>query len=175
MASPRDIRRLALLALYQLDASPETECAHLRESIEDLDSLAEEGLVLVDGITGVSSKNRDEAVAKARGAWEARAEADAELTALAPDWPTSRQAAVDRAILRLAWYEMSTKASPPKAVVNEAVELAKQFSTDKSPAFVNALLGKVLKRLQGEPVEPVRPDAIEPDGPVVQAPDAQEG
>jgi N utilization substance protein B len=70
---------------------------------------------------------------------------------------------------------MSTKASPPKAVVNEAVELAKQFSTDKSPAFVNALLGKVLKRLQGEPVEPVRPDAIEPDGPVVQAPDAQEG
>ena len=46
MASPRDIRRLALLALYQLDASPETDTAHLRASIEDLDSLAEEGLVL---------------------------------------------------------------------------------------------------------------------------------
>lgn len=164
MASPRDIRRLALLALYQLDASPETEHAQLRDSIEDLDSLAEEGLVLVDGITGVSAKNRDDAVTKARAAWDARAEADAELTALAPDWPTARQAAVDRAILRLAWYEMTTNASPPKAVVNEAVELAKQFSTEKSPAFVNALLGKVLKRLQGEPVDPVAP-----------TPDAQEG
>ncbi len=166
MASPRDIRRLALLALYQLDASPETDAAHLRSSIEDLDSLAEEGLVLVDGITGVSSKNRDEAIDKARAAWDARAEADAELTALAPDWPTARQAAVDRAILLLAWYEMTSASAPPKAIVNEAVELAKQFSTDKSPAFVNALLGKVLKRLQGEPVEP---------DPIVPSPDVQEG
>ena len=155
MASPRDIRRLALLALYQLDASPETTTDNLRDSIEDLDSLAEEGLVLVDGITGVSAKNRDEAVAKARAAWDARAQADAELTALAPDWPTARQAAVDRAILRLAWHEMTAASAPPKAIVNEAVELAKQFSTDKSPAFVNALLGKVLKRLQDQPAEPV--------------------
>lgn len=160
MASPRDIRRLALLALYQLDASPDADAASLRASIEDLDSLGEEGLTLADGFTAVSAKDLDAAVGKARGAWDARAQADAELTALAPDWPTHRQAAVDRAILRLAWHEMTTNASPPKAVVNEAVELAKQFSTDKSPAFINALLGKVLKRLQGEPVDasPARVD-----------------
>ncbi len=150
MSTPRDIRRLALLALYQLDASPEADTERLRSSIEDLDSLAEEGLVLVDGISNVGSKDLDAAVSKAESAWGARADADAEMTALAPDWPTGRQAAVDRAILRLAWFEMTSAAAPPKAIINEAVELARQFSTDKSPAFVNALLGKVLKRLQGE-------------------------
>ena len=154
MATPRDIRRLALLALYQLDASPDSDAQSLRDSIEDLESLVEEGLTLADGLGAVSSKDLDAAVAKAQNAWAQRAGADEELTALAPDWPTARQAAVDRAILRLAWFEMTTHASPPKAVVNEAVELAKQFSTDKSPAFINALLGKVLKRLQGEGADP---------------------
>ena len=67
------------------------------------------------------------------------------MTELAPYWPTHRQAAVDRAILRLAHYEMMSGQTPPKVVVNEAVELAKRFSTERSPSFVNALLDKVLK------------------------------
>ena len=53
---------------------------------------------------------------------------------------------MDRAILRLAQHEIAHGESPPKAVVNEAVELAKAFSTENSPAFINAVLGKVLKR-----------------------------
>ncbi len=149
MATPRDIRRLALLALYQLDAVPGVTPDDLRDSIEDLEGLKEEGLELVDGIGAVVPKDKDHAVATAIAAWEGRADADAEMTALAPEWPTGRQAAVDRAILRLAHHEITQGDSPPKAVVNEAVELAKQFSTEKSPAFVNALLGKVLKRVQG--------------------------
>ena len=52
-----------------------------------------------------------------------------------------------RAILRLAHYEMTATDAAPKQVVSDAVELAKHFSTDRSPAFVNALLGKVLKRV----------------------------
>ncbi|MEO0715978.1 MAG: transcription antitermination factor NusB, partial [Planctomycetota bacterium] len=46
--------------------------------------------------------------------------------------------------------EMTRTETPPKAAVNEAVELAKRFSTEKSPAFVNALLDKVLKRVLEE-------------------------
>ncbi len=154
MATPRDIRRLALLALYQLDAVAGVTPDDLRDSIEDLEGLKEEGLELVDGIGAVTPKDKDRAVAIAQAAWEGRADADAEMTSLAPEWPTGRQAAVDRAILRLAHHEMTEGDSPPKAVVNEAVELAKQFSTEKSPAFVNALLGKVLKRVRGEAEQP---------------------
>lgn len=150
MATPRDIRRLALLALYQLDAVAGATTEDLRASIEDLEGLREEGLELADGIGAVAPKDKDRAVATAMAAWAGRADADAEMTGLAPEWPTSRQAAIDRAILRLAHHEMTEGDSPPKAVVNEAVELAKQFSTEKSPAFVNALLGKVLKRLHAD-------------------------
>jgi Transcription termination factor len=55
---------------------------------------------------------------------------------------------VDRALLRLAHYEMTSGRTPPRVVVNETVELAKHFSTEKAPAFINALLDKVMKRIQ---------------------------
>ena len=45
---------------------------------------------------------------------------------------------------------MTAALAPPKAAVNEAVELAKAFSTDKSPSFINGLLSRVLKRVAGE-------------------------
>ena len=82
------------------------------------------------------------------GAYKSRAAADAEFRELAPEWPTHRQAAVDRALLRLAHYEMTSGRTPPRVVVNETVELAKHFSTEKAPAFINALLDKVMKRIQ---------------------------
>ncbi|MEZ6318210.1 MAG: transcription antitermination factor NusB [Phycisphaerales bacterium] len=153
MPTPRDIRRLALLALYQLDAG--SDSAGVRASLDDLESLREEGLVFVDREADFEPADRDRACAIAEGAWEHRAEADAELRELAPEWPPSRQAAVDRAILRLAHHEIVRGESPPKAVVNEAVELAKAFSTEKSPAFVNGLLGKVLKRVLLDASSPV--------------------
>jgi N utilization substance protein B len=54
---------------------------------------------------------------------------------------------VDRAILRLAHFEMTSGKTAPKIVVNEAVELAKRYSTERSPSFINALLDKVLKEV----------------------------
>ena len=51
--------------------------------------------------------------------------------------------------MRLAHFEMTSGRTPPKVAVNEAVELAKSFSTERSPAFINGLLGKVLKRVLG--------------------------
>ncbi len=152
MATPRDIRRLALLALYQLDALKGEDLAGIRASLDDLDSLAEEGLRFADEGREFSEADKDKAVKTALGAWNARAASDATFLELAPEWPAHRMPAVDRAVLRLAHYEMHAGAQP-KAVVNEAVELAKQFSTADSPGFVNALLDKVLKRVLAEGAE----------------------
>jgi transcription antitermination protein NusB len=64
------------------------------------------------------------------------------------DWPLDRMPVVDRNILRLAAYELIWEDDIPDAVaLDEAVQLAKEFSTDDSPAFVNGLLGR-LKELK---------------------------
>lgn len=162
MATPRDIRRLALLALYQLDATNAADPEGVRHSLEDIDGLCEEGLSFVDAHAEFSVGDRAAAFGVATGAWEHRSEADTELLALAPEWPASRQASIDRAILRLAHHEIVRGQSPPKAVVNEAVELAKAFSTEKSPAFINGVLGKVLKRVLSERGQPASGAVGEP-------------
>jgi transcription antitermination protein NusB len=63
------------------------------------------------------------------------------------NWRFERLAAIDRAILRLAIHEMSSAVTPPKVVLNEAVELAKKFSSEDSGAFVNGVLDSVHKSL----------------------------
>lgn len=63
------------------------------------------------------------------------------------NWRFERLAAIDRAILRLAIHEMSATDTPPKVVLNEAVELAKKFSSEESGAFVNGVLDSVHKSL----------------------------
>ena len=63
------------------------------------------------------------------------------------NWRFERLAAIDRAILRLAIHEMGSADTPPKVVLNEAVELAKKFSSEESGAFVNGILDSVHKSL----------------------------
>jgi transcription antitermination protein NusB len=132
MATPREIRTLAFQTLYQIDA----------RSGGDLD----DARALVDEDESLSDAERERVLALACAAWENRAEADAAMLELAPEWPAHRQPVVDRAILRLAHYEITRGSAPPKAVINEAVELARAYSTERSPAFVNALLDKIMKR-----------------------------
>lgn len=148
MASARDLRRLTLLALFQIDARAGMDRDQVRRSLDDCDSLAEEGPVFVGPRTAFTDEELDAAFAAACAAYEGRGQADGAVTDLAPDWPTHRQPAIDRAILRLAYHEMETGV-PPKVAVNEAVELAKAFSTDRSPAFVNGVLDKLMKKREG--------------------------
>lgn len=76
------------------------------------------------------------------------AEIDDVITRLAPDWPISQMAVVDRNILRIAVYEiMFSLDTPAKVVINEAVELAKAFGGDGAPRFVNGVLGSVMEVL----------------------------
>lgn len=65
----------------------------------------------------------------------------------APEWPVDQLAIVDRNILRLALFEVGAQDSdtPPKVVINEAVELAKVFGSDSSPRFVNGVMGSALE------------------------------
>jgi N utilization substance protein B len=71
---------------------------------------------------------------------------DAEIVTHAKGWALDRMPALDRAILRLAIYELTSRLDVPIAVViDEAVELAKRFSTDDSGRFVNGVLAAVAK------------------------------
>ncbi len=64
----------------------------------------------------------------------------------APEWPIDKINKVDLSILRLAVYELLTKHAPYKVVINEAVEIAKTYGSDRSGAFVNGVLGKMIKQ-----------------------------
>lgn len=66
---------------------------------------------------------------------------------LADNWRLERLAAIDRSILRLSIYEMRLGATPPKVVIDEALELAKKFSSAESPAFLNGVLNAAFKSL----------------------------
>jgi transcription antitermination protein NusB len=81
------------------------------------------------------------------GAAKEVAELDALIVQHAENWRLERLAAIDRAVLRLAIYELRTAETPPKVVLNEAVDLAKKFSSGDSGAFVNGILDAVHKTL----------------------------
>ena len=88
-----------------------------------------------------------------RGAIEYREESDALIRKFCKNWDLPRIAAVDRNILRLAIYEMLHRDDiPPVVSINEAVDIAKRFSTNDSGKFVNGILDSV----KGELMRPVR-------------------
>ena len=78
-------------------------------------------------------------------------EIDAILTAHAQNWRVERMAVIDRLILRLAVYEFLAEANtPPRVVINEALELARSYSGEEAVAFVNGVLDAVRKELKRE-------------------------
>jgi len=84
-----------------------------------------------------------------RGTWENLEQCDEPIIASTIKWQFTRLSPVDKSILRLAVYQLKFCPDiPPKVVINEAIELAKKFSTDKSPAFVNGVLDAILKKLK---------------------------
>jgi N utilization substance protein B len=75
-------------------------------------------------------------------------ELDAVITPLLHDWSFERLANVDRAILRMALYELRYMDTPPATVIDEAVELAKRYGTEDSGRFVNGVLGVAVRALR---------------------------
>lgn len=74
---------------------------------------------------------------------------DGMISKCAKNWRLERIAATDRSLLRIAVYEMmSVKDVPAQVAINEAVEVAKRFASDESPAFINGILDAVSKNIQ---------------------------
>jgi N utilization substance protein B len=69
---------------------------------------------------------------------------DKKITESAPEWPLEQISLIDKTILRIAIYELlESKTVPPKVVMNEAIELSKQFGGENSSKFINGVLGTV--------------------------------
>ncbi len=84
-----------------------------------------------------------------QGAWESVRACDELISQAAVRWKLSRLSHVDRGILRLSVYQLRFCPDVPcKVVINEAIELAKKYSTEQSPRFVNGVLDAVLKMLK---------------------------
>lgn len=79
------------------------------------------------------------------GAMERREDIDAQIAQNARKWKLSRMAAVTRSILRLAVYEILWGEVPPRAAINEAVELAKIYDDEAAPAFINGILNQIAR------------------------------
>jgi N utilization substance protein B len=136
MSSMRKSRELAMQILFLWDAQGQMA-----------EALAEQ--VVADGTDDPTTGQR--ALHMANSAWAMRQTIDPWLERLAPQWPPRRQPGVDRNILRLAVWELTSADTPPKVVIDEAIELAKAFSTEHSPAFVNGVLDAVLHEKNSQP------------------------
>lgn len=81
--------------------------------------------------------------------WENLEQCDELISGASIKWRLSRLSPVDKSILRMSVYHLKFCSDiPPKVVINEAVELAKKFSTAQSPGFVNGVLDAVMKNLR---------------------------
>ncbi|MCC7508191.1 MAG: transcription antitermination factor NusB [Planctomycetes bacterium] len=131
-------RELALKLLYALDvsrpgAAPESAEAEVRKVLEvehQSAAVSDFAKLLTDGV-------REQQVALDKAIQDA-----------AVNWQVSRMPYVDRAILRMGVFELLHMFDvPPRVTINEAVDLAKKYSTEKSGAFVNGVLDKVFQTL----------------------------
>lgn len=77
--------------------------------------------------------------------FELKSKIDAMIAKSAPAWPIEKINKIDLSILRLATYEMLTSEIPSKVVIDEAVELAKEYGGESSPSFINGVLGSIVK------------------------------
>ena len=122
-------RSIALQVLYEVDISNHSPAEVYRERLDESplpDDLAEFTRQIIFGVTPLTHE-LDELIAK-----------------YAPEWPLDQIAAIDRNILRMAFWEFAVQRETPiKVAINEAVELARHFGSDSAPRFVNGVLGSL--------------------------------
>ncbi|MCF8032723.1 MAG: transcription antitermination factor NusB [Desulfarculaceae bacterium] len=131
MGERRKSRELALKVLYQMEHG---------------DAPAEEALASFADNFAAPARLWDYARELVMGISERALDIDQALAAASRRWRVERMDRVDRNILRLACFEMlfASDPVPPKVAINEAVELAKRYGADESPAFINAVLDSLM-------------------------------
>jgi len=128
-------RQRALQVLYQWDMT--------KRPVEEAISLLYDTLGADDH---EELSGRDEFMEElAKGASQMAQDIDHRIAEKSENWKLDRMPIVDRNILRLAIYEMSRKETPPAVVIDEALELARQFSGETSVPFINGILDAVHK------------------------------
>ena len=132
MGARRKARELALQMLYQFDLSANPP-QQIVDTFEELQK---------------SKPNTREFATKIfRGTVDHLSEIDDMIQAQAENWRLSRMAVVDRNIIRMSVYEFLHETDTPKLVIiDEAIEIAKKFGTQKSSQFINGILDGILKR-----------------------------
>jgi len=133
----RRSRQVALQVLYALDVA---EHARLERSpsVEDAFERIAENFELPEGARAFGQE-------LVSGIVLHRAELDALLSEHATNWRISRMATVDRNILRIGAFELAHTETPTRVVLDEAIELARRFGDEPSPAFVNGVLDAVAR------------------------------
>ncbi|WP_182187907.1 transcription antitermination factor NusB [Pectinatus frisingensis] len=133
--SRRQSRCAALQTLFQLDLNTGL----------DKESAVNAVLTTIKALKDSDSAYMQEIVS---GVIDNQLYIDEAISSVSGDWHLDRMPAVDRNILRIAVYELKfgDKDLTPKIVINEAVELAKQFGTDDSSRFINGVLGSIVKK-----------------------------
>jgi transcription antitermination protein NusB len=135
MGARRKGRELALQMLYQWDVG--------RQPVESvIESTAE--------LQRAGDAAREFASGLLEGTIDRIEEIDKILIETSEHWRLGRMSTVDRNVLRLAVYELLMKETPPSVVINEALEVAKRFSSPESPAFVNGILDAVNQELDAK-------------------------
>lgn len=163
MGKRREARERAVQFLFQYDLNPPEKLDEVLEQFWNSQRAAaiaeEKGNASWGEETELPAPTADEAAMRLfaepliRGTLEHRDEIDTVIKKHAKNWELHRIAAVDRNILRLAIYEMLHREDiPPVVSINEAVDIAKKFSTQDSGKFVNGILDKV----KGELMRPAR-------------------
>lgn len=158
MGKRREARERAVQFLFQYDLNPPGDLPAALEQFWETQRAAaiaeEKGGATWGQPVQLPPPTTDEAAVRLfadpliRGALEHREEADTLIKQHAKNWELHRIAAVDRNILRLAIYEMLHRDDiPPVVSINEAVDIAKKFSTQDSGKFVNGILDKVKSEL----------------------------
>ena len=143
MPSRHKSRQRALQVLFQADIrgqAPEEAIAAFYQSLYSSSDEEEEQGPVPDPFM-------EELV---RGTSASRAEIDQKIVSHSEHWRLERMPVVDRNILRLAAYEMASIGTPAAVVIDEALELARRFSSDESVAFVNGVLDAVRRGYAGE-------------------------
>ena len=144
---------MALQAPYVIEALRTTAVTYLTEALDEPHDIGFDAPRRGETVESLEAEReaadlaaaaaRLQAVELAVAAWGDREAADAAVQERAPDWPTHRQPPIDRAILRLAIHELRSGRNDTRVVLNEAVELAKQFGSAQSPAFINGVLDRL--------------------------------
>ena len=143
---PRHLARItAMQVLYEIDVADHSASNVLDQTFADPDLASDDEGPEGDALAAV----RERVERLVRGVMENFREIDPYIAEAAPAFPIAQLPAVDRNVLRLAIYELLHESDvPPKAAINEAVELAKRFGGENSSRFVNGVLGTIASKIE---------------------------